>query len=73
MLTENANEHIWPQGLATLETRQMNLQYYENYMAKCIPGKQAVLVMPCENQTLGDDMVQELELVMIFLHGIEAI
>ena len=62
-----------PQGLATLETRQMNRRYYENYVAKRIPGKQAVVVMACENQHMGDDMVQEPGLVMIFAHGVEEI
>lgn len=42
-LIENAHERSWPQGLATLETRQMNQRYYENYVAKRIPGKQAVV------------------------------
>ena len=65
-LIENAHERSWPQGLATLETRQMNRRYYENYVAKRIPGKQAVVVMACENQHMGDDMVQEPGLVMIF-------
>ncbi|ELR50762.1 E3 ubiquitin-protein ligase NRDP1 isoform X1 [Bos indicus] len=72
-LIENAHERSWPQGLATLETRQMNRRYYENYVAKRIPGKQAVVVMACENQHMGDDMVQEPGLVMIFAHGVEEI
>ncbi|XP_053869101.1 E3 ubiquitin-protein ligase NRDP1-like [Malaclemys terrapin pileata] len=58
-LIENAHERNWPQGLATLETRQMNRRYYENYVAKRIPGKQAVVVMACENQHMGEDMVLE--------------
>ncbi|XP_017586949.1 PREDICTED: E3 ubiquitin-protein ligase NRDP1 [Corvus brachyrhynchos] len=62
-----------PQGLATLETRQMNRRYYENYVAKRIPGKQAVVVMACENQHMGEDMVLEPGLVMIFAHGVEEI
>lgn len=70
-LIENAHERSWPQGLATLETRQLNRRYYENYVAKCIPGKQAVVVMACENQHMGEDMVQEPGLVMIFAHGVE--
>ncbi|XP_054565477.1 E3 ubiquitin-protein ligase NRDP1-like [Eptesicus fuscus] len=70
-LIENAHERSWPQGLATLETRQMNRRCYKNYVAKRIPGKQAVVVMACENQHMGDDMVQEPGLVMIFSHGVE--
>lgn len=72
-LIENAHERNWPQGLATLETRQMNRRYYENYVAKRIPGKQAVVVMACENQHMGEDMVLEPGLVMIFAHGVEEI
>ncbi|KAG9333988.1 hypothetical protein JZ751_009304 [Albula glossodonta] len=72
-LIENAHERNWPQGLATLETRQMNRRYYENYVAKRIPGKQAVLVMACENQHMGEDMILEPGLVMIFAHGVEEI
>ncbi|KFV63757.1 E3 ubiquitin-protein ligase NRDP1, partial [Dryobates pubescens] len=72
-LIENAHERSWPQGLATLETRQMNRRYYENYVAKRIPGKQAVVVMACENQHMGEDMVLEPGLVMIFAHGVEEI
>uniref|UniRef100_G1Q8D6 E3 ubiquitin-protein ligase NRDP1 n=1 Tax=Myotis lucifugus TaxID=59463 RepID=G1Q8D6_MYOLU len=70
-LIENAHERSWPQGLATLETRQMNRRCYKNYVAKRIPGKQAVVVMACENQHMGDDMVQQPGLVMIFSHGVE--
>ncbi|XP_053436132.1 E3 ubiquitin-protein ligase NRDP1-like [Nycticebus coucang] len=72
-LIENAHESNWPPGLATLETRQTNRHYYENYMAKCIPGMQAVVVMACENQHMGEDMVQEPGLVMTFSHGVEEI
>lgn len=72
-LIENAHERNWPQGLATLETRQMNRRYYENYVAKQIPGKQAVVVMACENQHMGEDMILEPGLVMIFAHGVEEI
>ncbi|XP_035244281.1 E3 ubiquitin-protein ligase NRDP1-like isoform X2 [Anguilla anguilla] len=72
-LIENAHERNWPQGLATLETRQMNRRYYENYVAKRIPGKQAVVVMACENQHMGEDMILEPGLVMIFAHGVEEI
>ncbi|CAB1336560.1 unnamed protein product [Coregonus sp. 'balchen'] len=72
-LIENAHERNWPQGLATLETRQMNRRYYENYVAKRIPGKQAVVLMACENQHMGEDMILEPGLVMIFAHGVEEI
>ncbi|XP_049631710.1 E3 ubiquitin-protein ligase NRDP1-like [Suncus etruscus] len=72
-LIKNAHERSWPQGLATLEARQMNRRFYENYVAKRIPGKQAVVVMACENQHMGDDMVQVPGLVMIFANGVEEI
>ena len=38
-LMENAHERRWPNGLSTLETRQLNRRQYENYVAKRIPGK----------------------------------
>ncbi|XP_029549569.1 E3 ubiquitin-protein ligase NRDP1 isoform X3 [Salmo trutta] len=62
-LIENAHERNWPAGLATLETRQMNRRYYENYVAKRIPGKQAVVVMACENQHM--DLVPPLDAELI--------
>jgi E3 ubiquitin-protein ligase NRDP1 len=34
-------------------------------------GKQAVVVMACENQHMSDDMSMEPGLVMIFAHGVE--
>ncbi|XP_066263401.1 E3 ubiquitin-protein ligase NRDP1-like isoform X1 [Branchiostoma lanceolatum] len=71
VLMENAHERNWPRGLSTLETRQMNRRCYENYVTKRIPGKQAVVVMACENQHMGPDMVLEPGLVMIFAHGID--
>ncbi|XP_062401651.1 E3 ubiquitin-protein ligase NRDP1-like [Sardina pilchardus] len=72
-LIENAHERNWPGGLATLETRQMNRRYYELYVAKRIPGKQAVVVLACENQHMAEDMILEPGLVMIFAHGVEDI
>ncbi|XP_064646582.1 E3 ubiquitin-protein ligase NRDP1-like isoform X2 [Lineus longissimus] len=70
-LMENAHERRWPHGLSTLETRQLNRRQYENYVAKRIPGKQAVIVMACENQHMSDDLIMEPGLVMIFAHGVE--
>ncbi|KAG0429875.1 hypothetical protein HPB47_023188 [Ixodes persulcatus] len=70
-LIENAHERRWPPGLSTLETRQMNRRHYESYVCKRIPGKQAVVVVACENQHMNEDMVLEPGLVMIFAHGIE--
>jgi len=70
-LMENAHERRWPPGLSTLETRQSNRRYYENYVCKRIPGKQAVVVMAVDNPHMNDDMVLEPGLVMIFAHGIE--
>ena len=84
---ENAHERRWPPGLQTLETRQMNRRYdltcdleslhwklcrqYEQYTARRIPGKQAVVVMACDNTHISDDMILEPGIVMIFAHGIE--
>ena len=70
-LMENAHERRWPPGLSTLETRQLNRRRYEQYFARRIPGKQAVVVMACENQHMGEMMIVEPGLVMIFAHGIE--
>jgi len=70
-LMENAHERRWPPGLSTLETRQLNRRQYETYVTKRIPGKQAVVVMACENQHVSDDMIVEPGLVMIFAHGVE--
>jgi len=70
-LMENAHERRWPPGLQTLETRQMNRRQYEQYTARRIPGKQAVVVMACDNTHISDDMILEPGIVMIFAHGIE--
>ncbi|XP_074650058.1 E3 ubiquitin-protein ligase NRDP1-like [Tubulanus polymorphus] len=70
-LMENAHERTWPPGLSTLETRQLNRRQYENYVTKRIPGKQAVIVMSCENTHMSDEMILEPGLVMIFAHGVE--
>lgn len=70
-LMESAHERRWPPGLSTLETRQLNRRKYEQYFARRIPGKQAVVVMSCENQHMGEAMILEPGLVMIFAHGIE--
>ncbi|XP_013409773.1 E3 ubiquitin-protein ligase NRDP1-like [Lingula anatina] len=70
-LMENAHERRWPPGLSTLETRQLNRRQYEQYVTKRIPGKQAVVVMSCENQHMPEDLLLEPGLVMIFAHGVE--
>ncbi|XP_072380142.1 E3 ubiquitin-protein ligase NRDP1 [Diabrotica undecimpunctata] len=70
-LMENCHERRWPPGLCSLETRQNNRRQYENYVCKRVPGKQAVLVLSCDNGHMGEDMMVEPGLVMIFAHGIE--
>ncbi|UYV74383.1 RNF41 [Cordylochernes scorpioides] len=70
-LMDNAHERRWPPGLSTLETRQSNRRYYEGFVCKRIPGKQAVVVMACDNPHMSDDMLLNPGLVMIFAHGIE--
>ncbi|PSN30920.1 E3 ubiquitin-protein ligase NRDP1 [Blattella germanica] len=70
-LMENAHERRWPPGLCSLETRQNNRRQYENYVCKRVPGKQAVVVLHCDNSHMSDDMMVEPGLVMIFAHGIE--
>ncbi|XP_063412847.1 E3 ubiquitin-protein ligase NRDP1-like [Mytilus trossulus] len=70
-LMENAHERRWPTGLSTLETRQLNRRQYENYVTKRIPGKQAVVMISCENQHMPEDLIMEPGIVMIFAHGVE--
>lgn len=70
-LMEDAHERKWPPGLSTLETRQLNRRRYEQYVCRRIPGKQAVVIMACENEHMGENMTMEPGLVMIFAHGIE--
>lgn len=70
-LMENCHERKWPPGLNSLETRQSSRRQYENYICKRVPGKQAVLVLHCDNTHMPEDMMVEPGLVMIFAHGIE--
>ncbi|XP_049622902.1 E3 ubiquitin-protein ligase NRDP1-like [Suncus etruscus] len=70
-LMENSQEHKWPQGLATLEMRQMNQHYYENYVTRHILGLQAVLMMAYENQHMDENMVREPGIIIMFGHGVE--
>ncbi len=70
-LMENSHERRWPSGLSTLETRQLNRRRYEQYVTKRIPGKQAILIMSCENEHMGDSMIAPPGMVMIFAHGVE--
>ncbi|XP_018007119.1 E3 ubiquitin-protein ligase NRDP1 [Hyalella azteca] len=70
-LMDNAHERRWPPGLSTLETRQINRRQYESYVCRRVPGKQAVVVMACDNRHMNDDMLLEPGLVMIFAHGID--
>ncbi len=70
-LMENTHERRWPPGLSTLETRQLNRRQYDNYVCRRVPGKQAVIVMKCENEHMDPDLVLDPGLVMIFAHGIE--
>ncbi|KAG8326229.1 E3 ubiquitin-protein ligase NRDP1 [Homalodisca vitripennis] len=70
-LMDNCHERSWPTGLNSLETRQNNRRQYESYVCKRIPGKQAVVVLQCDNLHINEDMMAEPGLVMIFAHGIE--
>ncbi|CAH1112586.1 unnamed protein product [Psylliodes chrysocephalus] len=58
-LMENCHERRWPPGLCSLETRQNNRRQYENYICKRVPGKQAVMVLSCDNVHMGEDMMVE--------------
>ena len=44
-LIENAHERKWPGGLATLETRQLNRRYYDDYVTKRIPGTRLTFIL----------------------------
>ncbi|GAB1302926.1 E3 ubiquitin-protein ligase NRDP1 [Apodemus speciosus] len=68
-LIENTHEYSGAQGL----DRQMNRHSYENYVAKSILGKQAVLGLASQNQHMGNDMVQDPGLLMICARGTEEI
>lgn len=70
-LMENCHERRWPPGLFNLETRQSNRRLYESYICKRVPGKQAVLVLHCDNSHMSSEMMIEPGLVMIFAHGVE--
>lgn len=70
-LMENSHERRWPPGLSTLEIRQMNRRQYDRYVCRRIPGRQAVVVMVCDNSHMGEEMLLDPGLVMIFAHGIE--
>jgi E3 ubiquitin-protein ligase NRDP1 len=70
-LVESAHERRWPSGLSTLEMRQLNRRQFENYVCRRIPGRQAVLVMSCENLHMADGLVLDPGIVMIFAHGVE--
>ena len=70
-LMSNSHERKWPPGLSTLETRQTNRRKYEHYIARRIPGKQAIVIMASENEHMGEVMIANPGVVMIFAHGIE--
>lgn len=70
-LMENAHERRWPVGLCTLETRQVHRPRYKDYVVRRIRGKQAILIMHFENRHMGEDLVMQPGIVIIFAHGIE--
>lgn len=70
-LMENAHERRWPVGLCTLETRQVHRPRYKDYVVRRIRGKQAILIMHFENRHMGDDLIMQPGIVIIFAHGIE--
>ncbi|CAF1276658.1 unnamed protein product [Rotaria magnacalcarata] len=70
-LIENAHERHWPQGLSTLETRQINRRHYESYVCRRIIGEQAIVVLSCDNRHMNQSMISEPGIVMIFSHGVK--
>ncbi|KAI0989072.1 hypothetical protein GJ496_005613 [Pomphorhynchus laevis] len=58
-LMTNAHERCWPSGLHNLETRQVNRGYYESYICRRVPGRQAVVMMASDNRHMASHMVTE--------------
>lgn len=69
-LMSNAHERCWPSGLRNLETRQVNRGYYESYICRRVPGRQAVVMMSSDNRHMASHMVLDPGIVMIFAHGV---
>lgn len=70
-LMENCHERRWPRGLSSLETRQNNRRIYDNYVCRRVPNKQAVLVLPCDNSHMSDDVMAEPGLVSFLINRIK--
>uniref|UniRef100_A0A1A9WWT4 E3 ubiquitin-protein ligase NRDP1 n=1 Tax=Glossina brevipalpis TaxID=37001 RepID=A0A1A9WWT4_9MUSC len=70
-LMENCHERHWPCGLSSLVTRQNNRHIFDNYICRRVPGKQAVLVLSCDNAHVPEDVIAQPGLVIIFAHGVE--
>jgi len=70
-LMENAHERRWPSGLNTLETRQINRNYYIDFVCKRVPNKQAVILLACDNRHMPSHLVVEPGVILIFAHGVE--
>ena len=65
-LMENTHERRWPPRLSSIEIRQKNRFEYEDYVCRKIPGKQAVVIMACDNSHLEADMILDPGLIVIF-------
>uniref|UniRef100_A0A1I8H783 E3 ubiquitin-protein ligase NRDP1 n=1 Tax=Macrostomum lignano TaxID=282301 RepID=A0A1I8H783_9PLAT len=70
-LMDRAHERGWPDGVASLEQRQTNRRQYDSYVIRRVPGKQAVLLLACENRHMPPGLMLEPGIVMIFAHGVE--
>jgi len=70
-LMKNAHEHLWPPGLNTLETRQLNRNHYDRFVCKGVSNKQAVLILACDNAHMPDNLITEPGCLFIFAHGVE--
>ncbi len=68
---EKAHERNWPPGLQTLEIRQLNRIHYDRMVCRKVPGKQAVVVLACENRELPSYLMEEPGIMIIFAHGVE--
>ena len=56
---------------SSLPSKFFNIKFLYWFIDFLIKGKQAVLVLQCDNSHMAEDVMVEPGLVMIFAHGIE--
>ena len=70
VLMVNSHEKCWPEGLRTKVERIKRRDQFKQYVLRRVPGKQAVVVMACENEHMSNDMIFKPGFVMIFREGV---